>query len=926
MIPINVKNTFLRNVNLAMTSSMQWKKKNMLLKELMMPSLFVKVSILYVSVLTCTYSSFIFNGCDSSSWSESYYPSKIFPESNTSDDCMIIPSDGLGSMQITDRTWNINDQNHDKIMPTLWFDIGSESALYYNISFDLRCNLQSIESLNHFEIMFRVQSLFARATFENNKNFAGYAFRANCGYEFNVISIKQYPSSETMITNPDLNHHQFDLNSGHSYNIQIIVGDKAQSDPRLHKVYINNKLVLQFHDSTYLYGGIGLCALIADGITLSRQKVSTFYVHDFIATGIGFDDTANNIQCEETGKIKHINWMDLSRNASLKPDINFQMDVNQAELALYIRVELDYVGYSYCDRLETYGYGTTYVLDFESFDAHKSAIHKPGTCANRLCDSFLHHNHSFADWWSYSDYPYLEDGIGCMHEHLAYPKPSSYWYMYMKYSQCTPIVYEGKFNLNDLKNCGNHDDTRRYLEFVNDDEWMNITGTFYVNLVSPMNKDIEIGYYYVYQLLAAPFVISIKKTINIMSSSGISLFTMTFVSVYKQENEPKYSLILLTESTDYLYLTFNQLLDAPDSSLQIVEDETECLTLRQNMCSQLFEITAYPVLCAGDMFNGQYGIRFNIQCNPDLMIDGDDTTDNVCSEWLDAEIEAIQDNTVDLFIDLQFEDMICDTRLYLIEFNAEMEFFIDDGFSNVQADARNGYEIGVDRIYVSIILDFNGAYDILEANLINVWLCTIDETYQDNEAFVVSQSGDEGGCFATDIIDENQPYHLVQNGYIGVGYDSLDAIIYDRDIGDGHLFPANEVRFSFMVPTNIVRDKLYIHAQVTIKLVSQDEDTDVPVSNRRILTEQVDVQDQVRHFMHYTRIQQSTSNGDTASPNEHTASNGWVDYVLEWMDLKTIVFLIICAVLLAMGTTLFILNKRRERNRRSTRINQYVTQ
>eukprot|EP00488_Nonionellina_sp_1-RS-2012_P000127 TRINITY_DN10429_c0_g1_i1.p1 TRINITY_DN10429_c0_g1~~TRINITY_DN10429_c0_g1_i1.p1 ORF type:complete len:295 (-),score=98.29 TRINITY_DN10429_c0_g1_i1:151-1035(-) len=271
-------------------------------------------------------------------------------------------------------------------------------------------------------------------------------------------------------------------------------------------------------------------------------------------------------------------------------------------------------------------------------------------------------------------------------------------------------------------------------------------------------------------------------------------------------------------------------------------ENTECLTLRNNMCSQLFEITA-PVLCANDIFSGQYGIRFNIQCN-----DGDVDGLKVCTEWLDA--ETIEDNTVDLFLDFQYEDSICDPNVYLIEFNAVMKLYIDDGFSNLQTDTRNGYEIGVDRIYVSVQLDFkDSAYNVLEANLVNVWLCTIDEQYENDDTFVVSQSGDKGGCFATDIIDDDQPYHIVQNGGISVGYDGLDAIVYDRDID---LFASNEVRFSFKVPTDIIRDRLYIHSQITITLISDHDGDNAPI--RRVLAEEVHVQDQVRHFMYYTAI------------------------------------------------------------------------
>ena len=206
-------------------------------------------------------------------------------------------------------------------------------------------------------------------------------------------------------------------------------------------------------------------------------------------------------------------------------------------------------------------------------------------------------NYNDISWnylWNYSLTPYLDDHIGVTDKYLAYPKPTQYWDLYMKDTKsCTPIVYEGKFSLTDLKQCDN-------LNWINSIDWLNISGTFYINLVSPMNKDIDIGYYYVYQLLSYPFTISISKTINVISQTGISLFTITMISIYKQENELKYRLFLLTQSADYLSLYVKQLITAPNDKLNIVNNNTNdssppCLAVRNNICSQLFEINAAPI-------------------------------------------------------------------------------------------------------------------------------------------------------------------------------------------------------------------------------------------------------------------------------------------------------------------------------------------
>eukprot|EP01084_Bolivina_argentea_P107624 192420_1 len=836
----------------------------------------------------------VLNGCDSTQWEESYGASEIFPTSDNSTHCMIIESDWLPT------------EIHK---PTLWFGVAQESNIYYNISFNISCNLINQKyAEDSFNVMFRVLSISIDKndnTVEYNDNFSGYLFQANCGKDSQKLSVKTYPNSEDMDTNNK--YKQFDLNNGQTYNIQIIIGDKLNKDPTYHQIYINNDRVLKFYDNTYLYGGVGI-AVIQDGWN------STFFISDFIANGIGYED---NKQCEDIGKIKHINWMDMSRNRSLKPNILHTITVNQFELSLNIKLELDYIGYSYGDRLETYGYGTTYILDFESLDAHSidSAIDRPGVCSNRLAESFW--NKQFTEWWDYSLYPYLDNQIGQIDKYLAYPKPSKYWNIYMKNSECTPIVYEGTFNLNDLRECSDYNNSVKYLKFVNTDKWMNISGAFYVNMISPMTKDVDIGYYYVYQLLSFPFVMSIKKNINILSSSGISLFTLTFVAVYKEDNESKYTLILLTEAADYLFLTVNKLLDSPSPNvLQIVERENDnCLELRNNICSQLFEVYAFPIECPNNIFNGQYGIRFDIQCNPHIpeLLRLDEIAKNLklCNNWLDAEIEDIEDNTVDLFVDLQFEDTICDKSVYLIEFNANTFFYIDEKFTNLQTDVRNGYEMGSDTVFVSIVLSFNGAYDILEAHLINVWLCTVDQKYDNDTHFLIHQNGENGGCFATDIIDDNQPYFIIQNGEIGVGYNDLNPIIYERD---NNLFSnSNEVRYSFDVPTDIIRNTLYIHSQITIKLISDEVNTINWAINRRILIETGNVQDQVRHFM----------NSIYVIPTHDNDNNNQISLFIEWINVKTISLLIIISALIAVIIVLY-----HKRTARSTnpRINTYVTE
>ena len=38
-----------------------------------------------------------------------------------------------------------------------------------------------------------------------------------------------------------------------------------------------------------------------------------------------------------------------------------------------------------------------------------------------------------------------------------------------------------------------------------------------------------------YQLISQPFLIAVKKTVNVVSSTGINLFTVTIIAVFKED-------------------------------------------------------------------------------------------------------------------------------------------------------------------------------------------------------------------------------------------------------------------------------------------------------------------------------------------------------------------------------------------------------
>eukprot|EP00484_Ammonia_sp_Unknown_P026491 CAMPEP_0197029876 /NCGR_PEP_ID=MMETSP1384-20130603/9233_1 /TAXON_ID=29189 /ORGANISM="Ammonia sp." /LENGTH=533 /DNA_ID=CAMNT_0042459119 /DNA_START=105 /DNA_END=1703 /DNA_ORIENTATION=+ len=256
--------------------------------------------------------------------------------------------------------------------------------------------------------------------------------------------------------------------------------------------------------------------------------------------------------CDEDA-VATFNWDELMESGTDKPEVvEFSMSVNESDLSLNILAKLTYEGKSSADVYDAV-YGTTYVLDFEDFDAHSDAIYEPGTCQNRNADSFT--DKTFDEWWAFSANP---DDVGSAN-YLAYPPASpasGSWQVYMdEDNECTQVVYEGKFTWNELVACSAYGDTTSYVSTTDTDDSITLEGTFYINVVSPYAYNMDLGYYRVYQLLSQPFIITINKNVYVLNYAEINLLTMSIIAVYKEDAESVFKLVVLTEAQEYLQLT-----------------------------------------------------------------------------------------------------------------------------------------------------------------------------------------------------------------------------------------------------------------------------------------------------------------------------------------------------------------------------------
>ena len=196
------------------------------------------------------------------------------------------------------------------------------------------------------------------------------------------------------------------------------------------------------------------------------------------------------------------------------------------------------------------------------------------------------------------------------------------------------LIYLGHFTYKELfDECTNFDGTQKYSLLTHDDKWINLTLTFYINIVSPLINDDNSGFYRIYQLLSAPFVIAVQKTIHVLQPVGIRLFTMSIIAVYKEKQQNDFRLVVVTETAEYLKLDNPDLITYPwdlENNHQInfyINDdydddsstttENPCLNNKAYMCSQIWEIYADDVPCPPSDFSGLYGMQFDAICNHD---------------------------------------------------------------------------------------------------------------------------------------------------------------------------------------------------------------------------------------------------------------------------------------------------------------------
>merc|ERR1712176_271638 len=249
------------------------------------------------------------------------------------------------------------------------------------------------------------------------------------------------------------------------------------------------------------------------------------------------------------------------------------------------------------------------------------------------------------------------------------------------------------------------------------------------------------------------------------------------------------------------------------TALTTPETGNDCLSNKGYICTQLWSIDAANIKCeegvSGTDFSGIYGLTFTAQC-----IIGHQHYDH-CIEWIGNHREIA--TQVSLTSEVVWKDEICDPLVFSVQFGAEMLFYEDDTYNdgNIVDTSSYLYQVGEDEIFVEVRTDFPGdTLNVFNTEIVNVWICTFPP---DIDPPTTSDGTENGltsiGCFNSQRDSEYDQhfYHIYANG--AATAQSHGYTDHEREVSD-----YNFARFSFIVPSKVARDRLYVHVQVMVDL------------------------------------------------------------------------------------------------------------
>jgi len=498
----------------------------------------------------------------------------------------------------------------------------------------------------------------------------------------------------------------------------------------------------------------------------------------------------------------NVDWHDMLNEDEQSPSLLLSESVNfeASTLSLTFRASLQYVGKAADGNFDdAFNLGTTYWVDFQSFSSVDGGVGSAGSCTNRRSADYS--GLSFAEMWEYPVDPTKLDSVNTA-ERMAYP-PSDWT---LTATECTVIEFERTFSWTELSSCADADGNA-LIAVTESADTVDLTGTFYVELVSPYSMS-SADYYRTLPVLQQDFGIALSRTVNVLASTGVQLFipsVMAYGQIEKEDGSTAYTVTVLVQSADYVKIGTDNAVTVIESPLTISDIGTVtgsgCLVASSFTCGQIFELTvnaSCPADGSGAVdLSGTHKLSFSPECQT---VDG--VADAACTTFL----STLTNNKVVLDVDSSFSDN-CNVQLWNVEFSGSLAFYKDEALT-VEADGAAPFVIGQDTIYGKVTVDTqsdsSGAiYEFVDVEIESVFVCTVDP---DNEADIaLDASSGTGGCLSQ-YIDADGPYNVIGSGAVA----DYEGTVYDPS--------GNEATFSFLT-FDTPRETIQVHVQLLISMV-----------------------------------------------------------------------------------------------------------
>jgi len=383
------------------------------------------------------------------------------------------------------------------------------------------------------------------------------------------------------------------------------------------------------------------------------------------------------------------------------------------------------------------------------------------------------------------------------------------------------VEYERTFSWSELTSCSD-DGGSALVQVTETDETVTLSGTFYVELVSPYTMSSG-DYYRTAVLLQQDFGIALMRQVNVLASTGVNLFISTIMGYGRNDDESSYSMTVLVQSAEYVQLGDAKKVSFPETtvtSIVAIEEQTSgCLVASSFTCGQIFEVTiAAECIGATDdsegavVLSGNYKFGFTPECT----VDDEGNADDACSTFMDS----LDGNGVVLEVDSVLVDD-CDVNLFDVTFEGELEFYSDADFALPVTTDSDPFVIGQDTIYGKVTVDIPSdsndvQYDFVDVSIETIVVCTVDP--DDGDELSVDADTGNGGCFSSSI-DADGPYYVFGTGAVA----DYQGATYDAS--------GNEATFSFLT-FDTPRTTIYVHVML---LLTMDTESGAAVERRRML-------------------------------------------------------------------------------------------